>query len=89
MLNLAADGTFSAWWTNIHSTPISIWAYEGTWTVTDGVCETILTKSLSWGTTNHQVEGAIDRWLIVSVDHHQLVWTWEKNNQTNSLIRRP
>jgi hypothetical protein len=85
MLHLAEDGSFSARWTNVHSSPVWIWAYEGTWKVTNGACITALTNSQSWGTTNRQAAGSIDTWHIISVADREL--TLECNSQTNTLSR--
>jgi hypothetical protein len=85
MLNLAADGSFSARWTNAHSSLVWIWAYEGSWKVTNGACVTALTNSQSWGTTNRQTVGSLDTWHVISLEHGELVW--ECNSQTNTLRR--
>jgi hypothetical protein len=85
MLALAPDGSFSSRWTNTHSNPVWIWAYDGTWAVTNGTCLTTLTKSQSWGTTNREREGSTEAWRMLRVGNDELVW--ECNGQTNKLLR--
>jgi len=85
IIHLAEDGSFSARWTNVHSSPVWIGAYEGTWKITNGSCVTALTNSQSWGTTNRQAVGSTDTWHVISVAKRELVW--ECNRQTNTLWR--
>jgi hypothetical protein len=85
MLDLAADGSFSSRWTNMHSSSAGIWTYGGTWKVTEGACVTAITNSQSWGSTNRQTVGSIDTWHVISVADRELVL--ECNGQTNTLWR--
>ena len=85
MLRLDSNGTYSAQW-NPTNRPLKVWAYEGTWSATGGVCMFTDTKSQSWGTTNRTPEGRMDRMRIIKVDEEHLVW--ESNGQTISLTRR-
>src|SRR5436305_15301726 len=78
-LSLASNGTFSAQW-NTTNKPSKVWALEGTWTATGGVCVTTTTRTRSWGTTNRVAEGKKDRCRIVTVDERHLVW--EVDGQT-------
>ncbi len=85
MLTLDSNGTFTAQW-NTTNRPMKVWAYEGTWTATGGVCMMTDTSSQSWGTTNRAPEGRTDRYRIITVDGEHLVW--EDAGQTISLTRR-
>ena len=80
-LKLAADGSFSARWTNAHSSPVWIRAYEGTWKVANGACVTALTNSQSWGITNRQAVGSADTWHVISVADGELILGMQQSDK--------
>jgi hypothetical protein len=47
-VSLASNGTFSGQW-NTTNKQMKVWAYEGTWTATGGVCVSTTTRTRSWG----------------------------------------
>ena len=88
MLTLAADGSFSAGWTNVAANPTRAWTFEGNWQIANGVCAMKLTKSRSWNITNSHLVGSVEHWRIVRADDQELVWVSESVGQTNTLTRR-
>ena len=85
VVTLAPDGTFASRFTNVHSNPMQVRESDGTWQVADGVLIYTVAKSLSWGTTNREAEGTVDRCTIISVDGQKFIWEWR--GQTNSMTR--
>jgi hypothetical protein len=84
LLRLEPDGTFWAQW-NTTSSPVRVWAFEGTWGVTGGACILTNARTQSWGTTNRVPDGRVDRIVIVKLDDQQLIWGTP--SRTNTLTR--
>ena len=84
--SFAADGSFSAAWTNTHSKPTKAWTYEGKWGITNGACTITVLKTGAWNDTNSQPPGSTEIWKIIHLDKTELVW--DLNGQRVSLRRK-
>ena len=81
-VTLNPDDSFISKWTR----PASKVTYLGTWRVQDGVVVSEITNAIAQGTTNLQVVGTVDRWVIIRADCTDLVWS--NDGQTISLKRK-
>ncbi|HZR19130.1 MAG TPA: hypothetical protein VFE51_17720 [Verrucomicrobiae bacterium] len=81
-MTLAADGRYVSRWTQ----PAKNLTYQGMWKIQDGDIISTLTNSVVQGTTNSQAIGSVDRWVLLRLDHNNLVWS--NNGQTVYLKRK-